>query len=762
MLQTEHEQGHAVDDKRAWVASSLSSAVLTPPSFKSNEDNSTNQPVRKKLSFRKQAKVHGLSPATGWRYLSRALKKRKLMELNSKDIFWSYLPPRLKAQKVPDTVRRELQEWIMKHPCLIVSPVKDDTLLVKDKDGKKVRMPKLLLECSVRELHNNMLMPVDKGGFAGAYNVHGIVQISDTALRSFLPKNLRKMTNRYKQMCCCETCVVPKGLLTSLHSWQTKRIALLRKNGKNDEATKYSEEILDESGKFKIDTYRDALRTVMCPWDKELGLPKWKCVLRRCDQCPTFPIPSEESGTSSDAPHISFHIYKQFYKCSIHKVLPDGEKHCTKCRYIYNGKNKRYCSMHGALPENELDCMECELYFQDHPNYRKGTIRTRKEQTLLTRPIGIFHRDFFVPMLKKLAFHFPHVIMLGKNYCGRMRKEAFEKALFDIMERRDYAERLAGLFDMELQQSHFGTTCSLSMEGCSVEYMNKGEINMEFHTHFADKSDQNAASTHAHMEVLLDDLFKRGKLFKRKSILWEFTDGCKKQYRCNVVVYLLSYLASAYAITINRQIDAPGHGKGVVDGINAIDKNYLSKMMNLIMTPEVITSKDRMSSATMIEGAEKSFAKECLRLCSNPNRKTGVKSEKKSAKREANAKLKERFYHLQEYDEVKYNNKQVALEGFKNGPREGISSMYNIRADPDLGFGKAAIRRIPCACNSCVAQLSIPWVPGKSATEQDRYKVNKHCKYWSIFEGTNDWNIITCKEVMSGPDSDSEDLKRLF
>ena len=250
-------------------------------------------------------------------------------------------------------------------------------------------------------------------------------------------------------------------------------------------------------------------------------------------------------------------------------------------------------------------------------------------------------------------------------------------------------------------------------------------------------------------------------MVQQKLTLWEFTDGCKKQDRCNVFIYLLSYLASAYGITIDRQINTPSHGKGVVDGINAIDKNYLLKMMNLIMTPEVITSKDRMSSATMIKGAEKSFAKECLRLCSNPNRKTGVKSEKKSAKREANAKLKERFYHLQEYDEVKYNNKQVALEGFKNGPREGISSMYNIRADPDLGFGKAAIRRIPCACNTCVAQLSIPWVPGKSATEQDRYKVNKHCKYWSIFEGTNDWNIITCKEVMKGPDSVGWNLKKL-
>ena len=74
---------------------------------------------------------------------------------------------------------------MMRHPCLIVSPVKDNTLLVKDKGGKKVRMPKLLLEYSIRELYNNM-----KGGCSVAYNVHGNVQISDTALRSILPKKL--------------------------------------------------------------------------------------------------------------------------------------------------------------------------------------------------------------------------------------------------------------------------------------------------------------------------------------------------------------------------------------------------------------------------------------------------------------------------------------------------------------------------------------------------------------------------------------------
>ena len=35
--------------------------------------------------------------------------------------------------------------------------------------------------------------------------------------------------------------------------------------------------------------------------------------------------------------------------------------------------------------------------------------------------------------------------------------------------------------------------------------------------------------------------------------------------------------------------------------------------------------------------------------------------------------------------------------------------MYNIRCDPDLGVGKAAVRRIPCTYNSCIKQLELPW-----------------------------------------------------
>ena len=48
----------------------------------------------------------------------------------------------------------------------------------------------------------------------------------------------------------------------------------------------------------------------------------------------------------------------------------------------------------------------------------------------------------------------------------------------------------------------------------------------------------------------------------------------------------LSMLLHAYQITIDRAVGAPGHGKDVVDGLNAVDKNYLFKLMSRIKVPE--------------------------------------------------------------------------------------------------------------------------------------------------------------------------------
>ena len=57
--------------------------------------------------------------------------------------------------------------------------------------------------------------------------------------------------------------------------------------------------------------------------------------------------------------------------------------------------------------------------------------------------------------------------------------------------------------------------------------------------------------------------------------LWEDTDGCDNQYRCDLAIYLMTVLPYPYGIIMDEAINAPGHGNNVVDGLNATDIIYL-------------------------------------------------------------------------------------------------------------------------------------------------------------------------------------------
>jgi hypothetical protein len=81
--------------------------------------------------------------------------------------------------------------------------------------------------------------------------------------------------------------------------------------------------------------------------------------------------------------------------------------------------------------------------------------------------------------------------------------------------------------------------------------------------------------------------------------------------------------------------------------------------------------------------------------------------------------------------------------------------MYNLRADPALGVGRTAVRRIPCGCPSCTHQLLVPWLPLEPFENQPRYKQNRECKYWPNYEGMNDWQEIT---LQSTKETDQEDI----
>ena len=399
---------------------------------------------------------------------------------------------------------------------VIESPISNDALLkLNPVTGKKERVPKLLLQIPVRELHNDLLKPVEEGGLAEARDDDGRALISDTALRSMMPEQLRRATERHKRMCGCETCITVRSLQQTLNAWRKRHINKLKTQlhsildpqlrllaiGRLEE---YQTHVLRFGNKSWHERPSDAVKEIQCPAIDGLGLPKWKCVLRRCDICPTYDVPLEEKSALDDSPRIVFHSYLNTTKCSKHGELKANVKSCEACEMT-------------SIAETEAT-LKID---------RKGKVRTRKCLTLLEEPIGNFMYKYYLPAIEKYSYHRPHVIILRKKHCGAMKMNAFKNSPGSVKTRRDYAERLSATFDLEIQSEHFGNGRSLSMEGSSVEFhiadllkeykagnldVEELEQQFEFVSHFSDVSRQDSTTTNAHMDVLIRDLKLKGRL----------------------------------------------------------------------------------------------------------------------------------------------------------------------------------------------------------------------------------------------------------
>jgi hypothetical protein len=77
---------------------------------------------------------------------------------------------------------------------------------------------------------------------------------------------------------------------------------------------------------------KNALDAIMCPPIMN-GIRKWECVLGRCSECSKYPTPTFESinDENDGFAKIPFRHYKNFTKCSIHKVLDEKAKQCNAC-----------------------------------------------------------------------------------------------------------------------------------------------------------------------------------------------------------------------------------------------------------------------------------------------------------------------------------------------------------------------------------------------------------------------------------------------
>ena len=117
----------------------------------------------------------------------------------------------------------------MKNSNVRQSPITRDNLLIADADSKvKRRVPKLLLECSMRQLHNELIASPDDGGLVGArHAITNDVIIIDTMICSLAPPQLRPMTYNNKNMCGCAICNTSKYMQKSLNAWRRKQLKFM-------------------------------------------------------------------------------------------------------------------------------------------------------------------------------------------------------------------------------------------------------------------------------------------------------------------------------------------------------------------------------------------------------------------------------------------------------------------------------------------------------------------------------------------------------
>ena len=105
----------------------------------------------------------------------------------------------------------------------------------------------------------------------------------------------------------------------------------------------------------------------------------------------------------------------------------------------------------------------------------------------------------------------------------------------------------------------------------------------------------------------------------------------------------MTVLSSSYGIVTDCVINAPGHGKNVVDGLNETDKLYLKRKMELMGR---LASNDT-TNIGMLPNASKyvsiNFSDKCLHILNNKEILNGLKVSTKMQKIQSQLKYQSRI-----------------------------------------------------------------------------------------------------------------------
>ena len=118
---------------------------------------------------------------------------------------------------------------------------------------------------------------------------------------------------------------------------------------------------------------------VSCASKQPYNIIHIECALGLCKNCPEFYVPNIEKDESSNAPCIHFSVYTYQGRCSKHGIISHGPPKCPLC----------------------VDDMLLRDDQSSTPSYGR-----KKHLTRMKTSIGEFHRKYYIPFLKKSAYHF--------------------------------------------------------------------------------------------------------------------------------------------------------------------------------------------------------------------------------------------------------------------------------------------------------------------------------------------------------------------
>jgi hypothetical protein len=108
--------------------------------------------------------------------------------------------------------------------------------------------------------------------------------------------------------------------------------------------------------------------------------------------------------------------------------------------------------------------------------------------------------------------------------------------------------------------------------------------------------------------------------------------------------------------------------------------------------------------------------------------------------------------------ELKYSTINFDKDARKAGGSS--NSRYHVYCCPELGTGRVALRRIPCACVACDNTIRLPWVVRVPPEDQPRFKTVTDCVYRKILGVRNEWDVIRLEVDHTRANMDNVDAAR--